>query len=156
MIFNKKRTPVLPHLSSECERTTNYCILPYSQRCSNLKLLWSMMLKATFTNYFLDIKNTIFKEKILFLTFIVYLIRSLDTRLKKKVNRKLSHSLLRLSHWMNSKTTVHVWIRHSSPTDPNSNCAEKSRRRNSFLKNQVISTDIYLSFISHTPKEHTF
>lgn len=71
-------------------------------------------------------------------------------------SRKISHSLLRLSHWPNSKTTVSVWIRHLSPTDPNTNCAEKSRRNNSiFLKNQIISTGIYLSFISHTPREHT-
>lgn len=89
MIFNKKRTPVLPHLSSECERTTNYCILPYSQRCSNLKLLWSMMLKATFTNYFFDIKNTIFKEKKSFLNIHCLFNKEFRHQIKKKCQQKI-------------------------------------------------------------------
>lgn len=87
MIFNKKRTPVLPHLSSECERTTNYCtILPYSQcclQCFNIiihKLLWIMMLKATFTNYFLNIKNITSKKKYFISIHCAHLIRSLDTK----------------------------------------------------------------------------
>lgn len=65
----------------ECERTTKYCMISsYSQWLLNLKLSWNVMLKATFTNYFLNIKNIIFKEKYFLNIHCAHLIRSLGTK----------------------------------------------------------------------------